>query len=81
MRSKPVEPLASGPPKLTVTPRQREVLMLIVQGHSMKEIAATLNLAPRTVAFHKYKMMEQMGLRTTAELVVYATKHLSDLGT
>jgi len=58
-----------------LTPRQREVLQLLVEGHSMKEVAAILNLTPRTVAFHKYGMMSQLKLKTTAELVQYAIKH------
>jgi DNA-binding NarL/FixJ family response regulator len=58
-----------------ITPRQREVLQLLAEGRSMKEIANVLNLRPGTVAFHKYKMMETLGLRTNAELLQYAIKH------
>jgi DNA-binding NarL/FixJ family response regulator len=58
-----------------LTPRQREVLKLIAEGRSMKEVGDLLNLTPRTVAFHKYRMMEQLGVRSTAELVQYAVKH------
>ena len=58
-----------------LTPRQREVLQLVVEGRSMKEVAAILDLTPRTVAFHKYGMMRQLKLKTTAELVHYAIKH------
>ena len=43
-----------------LTPRQREVLQLLAEGRSMKEVAAVLNLTPRTVAFHKYRMMKQL---------------------
>ena len=57
-----------------LTPRQREVLQLLAEGFSMKEVAARLDLTPRTVAFHKYKMMEQLHLRSTAELIQYAVK-------
>jgi DNA-binding NarL/FixJ family response regulator len=57
-----------------LTIRQREVLQLLAEGRSMKEIGAILNLKPRTVAFHKYKMMEQLGLKTSAELVQFAVK-------
>lgn len=57
-----------------LTPRQREVLQLLAEGHSMKEVAGLLHLTPRTVAFHKYKMMEQLKLRTTAELIQYAVR-------
>src|SRR6476661_4439464 len=58
-----------------LTPRQREVLQLLAEGRSMKEVANVLNMTPRTVAFHKYRMMEQLKVRSTAELVQYAVKH------
>jgi DNA-binding NarL/FixJ family response regulator len=58
-----------------LTSRQREVLQLLAEGHSMKEIAGVLNLTPRTVAFHKYRMMEQLNVKSTAELIQYAVKH------
>jgi DNA-binding NarL/FixJ family response regulator len=57
------------------TPRQREVIQLLAEGHSMKEIAATLNITKRTVAAHKYAVMELLQLKTNAELVQYAIKH------
>lgn len=59
-------------PELTV--RQREVLQLLAEGKSMKEVGAILDCTPRTVAFHKYRMMEQLGLRTSAELVTFAVR-------
>jgi DNA-binding NarL/FixJ family response regulator len=62
-------------PSDELTPRQREVLQLLAEGRSMKEVASLLNLTPRTVAFHKYRMMEQLKVRTTAELIQYAVKH------
>jgi DNA-binding NarL/FixJ family response regulator len=55
-----------------LTNRQREVLQLLAEGRSMKEVAYILKLTPRTVAFHKYKIMERLRLRTNAELVQYA---------
>jgi len=58
----------------TLTPRQREVVHLLAEGKSMKEIASVLNVTPRTVAFHKYRVMEQLDLKTTAELIQYAIK-------
>jgi DNA-binding NarL/FixJ family response regulator len=58
-----------------LTTRQREVLQLLAEGRSMKEAAAILSVTPRTVAFHKYRMMEQLRLKTSAELVQYAVKH------
>ena len=62
------------PPRTELTGRQREVLQLIAEGKSMKEAAAILDLTPRTVAFHKYRMMEQLELKTTAELVKFAIR-------
>jgi DNA-binding NarL/FixJ family response regulator len=58
-----------------LTPRQREILHLISQGQSMKEVAAVLNISWRTVAFHKYAMMEALNITSTAELIKYAMKH------
>lgn len=58
-----------------ITARQTEVLQLLAEGMSMKQIASVLNLKPGTVAFHKYRMMEILGLKTNAELLQYAVKH------
>jgi DNA-binding NarL/FixJ family response regulator len=55
-----------------LTPRQREVLQLLAEGRAMKEVADLLHVTSRTVAFHKYAIMEQLGLKTSAELVQYA---------
>ncbi len=55
-----------------LTNRQREVLQLLAEGRSMKEVAYILKLTPRTVAFHKYRIMEHLRLKTNAELVQYA---------
>jgi DNA-binding NarL/FixJ family response regulator len=57
-----------------LTMRQREVLQLLAEGRSMKEAAAILDLTPRTVAFHKYRMMEQLQLKSSAELVQFAMR-------
>jgi len=57
-----------------LTPRQREVLQLLAEGRSMKEVAYALKMTPRTVAFHKYKLMDLLRLRTNAELVRYAIR-------
>ncbi|MFZ1009108.1 MAG: LuxR C-terminal-related transcriptional regulator [Candidatus Sulfotelmatobacter sp.] len=65
----------SSPEEHRITPRQSEVLQLLAEGKSMKEIAGILNLKPGTVAFHKYKMMETLGLKSNAELLHYAIKH------
>lgn len=58
-----------------LTPRQKEVLQLIAEGKSPKEIAAILNVSPRTVEFHKYRIMKTIGARTIAELTRYAVAH------
>ena len=58
-----------------LTPREREVLQLLAEGLAMKEVGARLGITPRTVAFHKYQMSEKLGVRSTAELVRFATEH------
>ena len=55
-----------------LTPRQREVLQMLAEGRSAKEIASVLQISSRTVEFHKYRMMEELGMKTVAELVRYA---------
>ena len=57
-----------------LTPRQREVLQLLAEGRSMKEAAAILNISPRTIAFHKYSMMEQLRVQSTAALIQFAMR-------
>ncbi len=54
--------------------RQREVLQLLAEGKCMKEVGSALNLATRTVAFHKYRIMAALGIKTNAELVHYAIR-------
>ena len=69
---------ASGPDAINsreLSPREREVLQLLAEGKSMKEVAGVLDISPRTVEFHKYRMMELLGVRTNAELVQYAVRH------
>ena len=61
------------PPQLS--PRQLEVLRLLVLGRRTKEIAAALDLSPRTVETHKYQVMDTLGVKSTAELVRYALEH------
>ena len=61
--------------KPDLTPRQREVLQLFAEGKSPKEIAAILNVSPRTVEFHKYRILEAIGGRSIAELTRYAVTH------
>ena len=57
-----------------ITKRQSEILQLLAEGMSMKEVAGVLELKPGTVAFHKYRMMETLGVKTNAELLEYAIK-------
>jgi len=65
---------AAQRPATQLTTRQREVIQLLAEGHSMKEVAAILSIATRTVAFHKYRVMEQLQIKTTAELIQFAIK-------
>ncbi len=58
-----------------LTPREREVLQLLAEGRAVKEIASILTISPRTVEFHKYNLMEKLGLHSTAELTQFAIKH------
>ena len=60
--------------KNDLTLRQREVLQLLAEGHSMKGAAFILNVSPRTVAYHKYTMMDHLSIRSSAELIEYAMK-------
>src|SRR5271169_6126855 len=58
-----------------LTQRQREVLQLLAEGKVMKEVSSILNMSTRTVAYHKYHMMEKLGAKSGAELVKYAIKN------
>jgi DNA-binding NarL/FixJ family response regulator len=64
----------SRKPLHQLTTRQREVLQLLAEGRSMKEAAAILNVSARTVAFHKYRMMEHLQVRSTAALIQFAVR-------
>jgi DNA-binding NarL/FixJ family response regulator len=67
--------IAQGEEQLTE--RQREVLQLLAEGKVMKEVGTILNMTTRTVAFHKYRIMEVLGAKSNAELVRYAVrKHM-----
>jgi len=70
-----VQNLKRKKPAHKLTLRQKEVLQLLAEGRSMKEVANILNVTPRTVAFHKYTMMEQLDIKTSAELIQFAIKH------
>jgi len=63
-----------------LTSRQREVLQLLAEGRSAKEAAAILNLSSRTVEFHKYRLMKQLGMQTTAQLTQFAIRKKIILG-
>lgn len=60
--------------KNPLTLRQKEVLQLLAEGRSMKEVAFVLNVSPRTVAFHKYTMMDHLHIRSSAQLIEYAMR-------
>lgn len=72
--------LQGGPRKVTdpvatLTPRQRQIIQLLAEGRSAKEIADALAISVRTVEYHKYQMMESLGLHNSAELLHFAFKH------
>jgi len=68
-KEKDADPLAA------LTPRQREILQLLAEGKSAKVIAAALGLSARTVEFHKYALMDVLGMENSAELIRFAVKH------
>ena len=61
-------------PASGLTPRQREILRLLVDGRSAKEIARLLDISHRTVEYHKYQAMETLGVTTNAELIQLALR-------
>jgi DNA-binding NarL/FixJ family response regulator len=61
-------------PESPLTPRQREVLQLVAEGRTMKEVASILNISPRTAESHKYEIMQVLGVDTVAGLVQYAVR-------
>jgi DNA-binding NarL/FixJ family response regulator len=69
------DPEKARNPVALLSPRQREILQLLAEGRSAKEIGAALDISVRTVEFHKYQMMESLGLHASAELVHFAIKH------
>jgi DNA-binding NarL/FixJ family response regulator len=77
-KDKTLNEFISGIPRLapnTLTGRQRQVLTLLAEGKKMKEAAKILHVTPRTIAFHKYAIMAQLGVKTSAELIHYALEH------
>lgn len=80
LAGKVLEAMKEGPagavdPIARLTPRQREILQLLAEGLSAKEIAAKVDISPRTVEFHKYQMMEALGAKSSAELIRIAVRH------
>ena len=80
LAGKVFEAMKAGPssevdPISRLTPRQREILEMLAKGLSAKEIAAKVDISPRTVEFHKYQMMEALGTKTSAELIRFAIRH------
>lgn len=74
----PMMRLLADAPKATVvelTSRQKDVLRLLASGRTMKEVAAALQVTTRTVAFHKYQMMEELRIKSSAELIQYAIRN------
>ncbi len=70
-----IEAAQKGPAGGAVlTPRQREVLQLIAEGRTMKEVASILSISPRTAESHKYEIMQALGVETTAALIQYAVR-------
>lgn len=65
----------SDNPIADLTPRQREVLQLVAEGHTAQQIADTLHISRRTVEFHKYKVMETLNVKTSSDLIALAIKH------
>jgi len=69
-----VETRGTAPGDSPLTRRQREVLQLIAEGRTMKEVASILNISPRTAESHKYEIMQVLGAKSTAELIQYAIR-------
>ena len=69
-----MEARSEGSGDTPLTPRQREVLQLVAEGRTMKEVASILHISPRTAESHKYEIMRVLGVDTTAALVQYAVR-------
>ena len=65
----------AGSPFASLTSRQREILRMLVEGLSAKEIGRKLEISSRTVEFHKYQLMESLGAKSSAELIHFAIRH------
>jgi DNA-binding NarL/FixJ family response regulator len=75
LRATTRDPNSASDPIAALTPRQREILQLLAEGKSAKQIAAALDISARTVEFHKYTLMESVGAKNTAELIHFAIRH------
>ena len=75
MRAATHDPQQQADPVEALTPRQREILQLLAEGRSAKQIATVLSLSARTVEDHKYRLMESLGIENSAELIHFAIKH------
>lgn len=80
LAGKVFEAMKAGPasevdPISRLTLRQREILQLLVEGLSAKQIAAKIDISPRTVEFHKYQIMDALGTKSSAELIRFAVRH------
>lgn len=71
----PANPSSHARRPTLLSSRELEVLQLVVSGLPMKSVARRLGITARTVAFHKYRAMRQLGLRGNADLVDYAIRH------
>jgi DNA-binding NarL/FixJ family response regulator len=69
------DPQSSQDSLFSLTPRQREILQLLAEGKTAKEVSAILGISTRTVEFHKYEMMQSVGINTNAQLIHFAIKH------
>jgi DNA-binding NarL/FixJ family response regulator len=75
LRATTRDPGGASDPIAALTPRQREILQLLAEGKSAKEVAAVLDISARTVEFHKYTLMASVGAKNTAELIHFAIRH------
>ena len=66
---------SNQPPTIRLQPRQREILRLLAEGKTAKEIAANLHLTAKTIEYHKYQIMLKLNVQTSAQLIQYAVKH------
>lgn len=75
MRGRPYADRAGARALFKLTVRQRQVLQLVAEGHTVREIARILNVVPKTVEFHKYRIIESLGLESSAAMIRFAIRH------